>query len=156
MELNHLLSVVEVFVYIFMPACGFFLVPPTFKSYLKWSNKKNPHDFSSMLIQGAFALCFLISVFPLFASHVIGFYHLQDTWLYCLLVSLGMGALMGYWTLPRMLSYCQKLKSEKTTVHFTLMVFFGFLSFYGFASFFVIILHSAISAINVPSSIQSH
>jgi len=147
MELTHLLSFVEIFAYIFMPACVFFLIPPTFKSYLKWSSKKNPHDFSSMVIQGTFALCFLISVFPLFAARVIGFYHLEDAWLYGLLASLGMGALMGYWTLPQMLSYCQKLRSEKTAAHFTLMIFFGFLSFYGFSSFFIITIHSAITGL---------
>ncbi len=147
MELPHLLLLTEVFVYIFMPACGFFLVPPTFKSYLKWSNKKNPHDFSSMLIQGAFALCFLISVFPLFATHIIQLQQGNNVWFYGLLVYLLLGALMGYWTIPKMLSNYQKLRSEKTTTHFTLMIFFGFLSFYGFASLFILMIYPAISAI---------
>jgi hypothetical protein len=44
-----------------------------------------------------------------------------------------------------MLSHYQKLRSEKTTFHFGLMVFFGCLSFYGFSSFFILMIHSVVS-----------
>ena len=145
MDLPNLLTSFEIFAFIFMPCCGFVLIPPTFKSYLKWRKRQNSRDFCSMVIQGTLSLCFLISIFPLFAYRVIGLYSYSSTWVYGLLAYLGLGAFMGYLTLPKMLSHYQKLRSEKTATNFGLMVFFGFLSFYGFSSFFILMIHSVLS-----------
>ena len=145
MDLPTLLTSFEVFAFIFMPGCGFVLIPPTFKSYLKWRKTENMRDFCSMVIQGALSLCFLISIFPLFAYRVIEFHSLSGAWFYSLLAYLGLGVFMGYLTLPKMLFHYQKLMSKKTTTHFGLMVFFGFLSFYGLSSFFILMIHSVLS-----------
>lgn len=144
MELPRMLYALEIFMFVFMPACGFFLIPAAFKSYQKWRVTERPRHFSSMIIQSAISLSFLTSIFPLFASRIIKLFSLSNPWFYGFLCSLVLGYFLGYWTLPKMLSSYKKFKVDKTPAHLTLMVFFVFLSFYGLSTFFILMFHSAV------------
>lgn len=144
MELSVFLRFCEVGLFVFMPICGFMLMPAVYKSYVKWQTTHKSAEFAAFVIQSALSLCFLISIFPLFATRVLDLYFFSKDSIYALLICLILSCMLGYWTLPQMLSYYQKLKLEKKSIHFALMGVFGVLSFYGMSPLFIIVIYSVL------------
>jgi len=134
------------FLFVLMSAAAFALVPKTYQTYLKWQKTQKATDFSNAIFLGTLSLLFLTSVYPLFVFAVLDLNSMFSVGVYRTLIFIAFIYFAVYFSLPKMLSYYQRLKIKKTSSNFTFMCLFALISFYCLSVFFILTLDLTISA----------
>lgn len=113
---------------VFFALIFLFLIPQIYKHSLQWHKRKKSTNFASIVIVGWTIVCILIPSFLLFLrdmNHLYFSIHIE----YYRMLNVFL-IVLSYLCLSKAALSFERLKTQKKTTDFVLMIFFGTISIY--------------------------